>query len=184
MKYVALLRGVNVGGKSLVKMAELKSAVEAGGFTDVSTYINSGNVLFSSEDEDKIKLAQSMTRIIDETCGLDVKTVVFSADDIQKVIQDMPKGWGENPDWKYNTLFLIPPYDMQEILAEIGALKPDIEILKQGEGVLYQGVEFKSFGRTRTGKLASMRCYQQMTIRNYNTTMKLHGLLTGAIIKK
>lgn len=177
MKYVALLRGVNVGGNSLVKMADLKAAIEAAGFTDVSTYINSGNVIFSSDEIDKINLAKAITGIIDKTFDLDVKTVVFSADDIAAVVKQMPKGWGSDPEWKYNTLFLIPPYNSSDIIAEIGELKPGIEILEKGEGVLYQAVEFKSFGRTRTGKLASMRCYQQMTIRNYNTTMKLHALL-------
>lgn len=177
MRYVALLRGVNVGGKSLVKMADLKAAVEAAGFTDVSTYINSGNVLFSSDETDKLKLAKAITKIIDTTFGLDVKTVIFSSDDVATVIQQMPKGWGGDLGWKYNTLFLIPPYDIDEIVAEVGELKPEIEILAKGEGVLYQGLEFKMYGRTRTGKLAAMRCYQQMTIRNYNTTMKLHALL-------
>lgn len=177
MRYVALLRGVNVGGKSLVKMADLKTAVEAAGFTGVSTYINSGNVLFSSDETDKLKLAKAITKIIDTTFGLDVRTVIFSVDDIATVVKQMPKGWGSDPEWKYNTLFLIPPYDIDEITAEIGELKPEIEILEKGEGVLYQGLEFKKYGRTRTGKLASMQCYQQMTIRNYNTTMKLHALL-------
>jgi uncharacterized protein (DUF1697 family) len=179
MKYVALLRGVNVGGKSLVKMADLKTAVEAAGFVEVSTYINSGNVFFSSDETDKIKLANIITEVIDETFGLDVKTVVLSADDIQTIIENMPKGWGENPDWKYNTLFLLPPCDANKVIEEVGELKPEIEILQKGEGVLYQAVEFKSFGRSRTGKLASLPCYKHMTIRNHNTIMKLHVLLTG-----
>lgn len=166
-----------MGGKSLIKMAELKSAVESRGFTDVSTYINSGNILFSTDEVDKLKLAKAIAKTIDKTFGLDIKTVVFSADDMQTIVSQMPKDWGDNSEWKYNTLFLIPSYDIDEIITEIGELKPEIEILEQGEGVLYQGVEFKMFGRTRTGKLAGMRCYQQMTIRNYNTTMKLAALL-------
>jgi len=177
MRYVALLRGVNVGGKSLVKMADLKVAIEAAGFTDVSTYINSGNVLFSSNETDKLKLASNITKVIDKTFNLDVKTVVFSANDMKNIIDNMPKNWGSDSGWKYNTLFLIPPYDITKILEEIGELKPDIEVLQKGEGALYQAVEFKKFGRTRTGKLAGMQCYQQMTVRNYNTTMKLSELL-------
>lgn len=177
MRYVALLRGINVGGKALIKMADLKLAVESLELTDVATYINSGNVLFSSDETDKLKLAKAITKIIDTTFDLDIKTVVFSAEDIKTIIDAMPKGWGSDPEWKYNTLFLIPPYDLKEIIDEIGELKPDIEVLQQGEGVLYQGVEFKKFGRTRTGKLAGMTCYQQMTVRNYNTTIKLHALL-------
>jgi len=177
VRYVALLRGVNVGGKSLIKMSDLKTAVESAGFANVSTYINSGNVIFSSGETDKEKLAKTITDTIKQTCNLEIKAVVLSKDDMATIVKQMPKGWGSNPEWKYNTLFLIPPYNIRDIIAEIGELKPDIEILEKGEGALYQAVEFKAFNRSKTGKLANMHCYKQMTIRNYNTTMKLHALL-------
>lgn len=177
MKYVALLRGVNVGGNSLIKMVDLRTAMETAGFKDVSTYILSGNVLFSSDERDQIKLAKSAKDVIKKNFKLNIKVVVFSSSQVETIVKSMPKGWGSNPEWKYNTLFLIPPYSVDDIMAEIGELKPGIEVLEKGDGVLYQSAEFKACGRSRTGKLASMRCYQQMTARNYNTTVKLTELL-------
>ena len=89
----------------------------------------------------------------------------------------MPDKWGSDASWKYNTLFLLPPCSQDDVLTAIGELKPDIEQLIPAKGAILQSVEFSSFGRSRTGKLAALPVYKQITIRNYNTTMKLLELL-------
>lgn len=177
MKYVALLRGVNVGGKSLIKMADLKICLEVAGFEQVSTYIQSGNILFSSPKTDTLLLARKINKAIESVFQLSVQVVVIDGIVYKSIIKAAPKNWGEDKDWKYNLLFLIPPFDMKEVVAGIGGLKPDIETLTVGNGVLYQSLSFKLYGRTTTGKLASKPVYQQMTIRNWNTSRKLLELL-------
>lgn len=177
MKYIALLRGINVGGKTLIKMADLQLCIEELGYKKVKTYINSGNVIFESDERDEQTLAHEIEKAVNDSTKLDVRVVVISEDTYTKIIKNVPEGWGERKGWKYNTLFLIPPYDIKKILEDIGELKPDIEVVVAGQGVIYQALLFEKFGRTSSGKLASRPSYKQMTIRNWNTTRKLLELL-------
>ena len=176
-RYLALLRGVNVGGKGILKMSDLKVAIEQAGFKNVQTYINSGNVLFTTATTNTHKLAQDIHQIIHKTCQLDIEVVVFSHSKWRLIIEAAPHWWGDNNEWKHNLLILIPPYDMKAVTAAVGELKPDIETMQSGDGVLYQSMSKALFGRTTTGKLASNPIYKKMTIRNYNSATKLLSLL-------
>jgi uncharacterized protein (DUF1697 family) len=158
-------------------MALLKSALEADGFQEVSTYINSGNIVFTHETTDERELAERIERVIEKQFGFFVSTVVISEEHLAQIIANMPKGWGGDAEWKYNLIFLILPYDIQEVVSGIGELKPDIEAIVVGEGVLYQSMSRQLFGRTTTGKLASRPVYQKMTIRTIGTAQKLLSLL-------
>lgn len=177
MQYLAFLRGVNVGGNATIKMAELKVSLEKAGFNNVRTYIQTGNILFDSVKANKIILTQKIEAVIEQSFGLKVRVLVIDHMSYKRMIIAVPKNWGEDRDWKYNLLFLIPPFNMKEVVATIGELKPDAETLTVGEGVLYQSLSIKLFGRTTTGKLASSPIYQQMTIRNWNTARKLLVIL-------
>ncbi len=179
MRYVALLRGINVGGKSKVKMSELKICFENLGLEDVRTYINSGNVIFTTVKMDKQTLAKEIELVIEKKFGFHVDVVVIDEFSYKNMIENVPKGWGEKGGWKYNSLFLIPPYDIDEIMADIGELKPEIEIVVVGDGVIYQSILFTSFGKTTSGKLASKSSYKKMTIRNWNTSRKLLELMNA-----
>lgn len=179
MTYVALLRGINVGGNSIIKMAELKAHLVESGIENVRTYIQTGNIIFTSDETETAKLAEKIRGLIKAEFGVDSPTVVLSKDQLQTIVESAPKGWGEKPDWKYNTLFLIPPYDSGQIVEAIGTIKPDIESLVVGDGAIYQSLLFVKFGQTTTGKLASMPVYKQMTVRNWNTTRKILGLMDG-----
>ena len=179
MRYLALLRGVNVGGKGMLSMTDLRAYLEKNGFQQVSTYINSGNVIFESAASDASKLAATIRELIQRQFKLDVGVAVFSQPRYAKIIAAAPGWWGKDPDWKHNFIVLLEPYDIDEIVTTIGTLKPDIEALQTGDGVLYQSVSWKFFGRSTTGKLASSPAYKQMTIRNYNTAQKLLTLLNA-----
>lgn len=176
MKYVALLRGINVGGKAMIKMAELKIALSNAGLENVQTYIQSGNIIFESTKSTD-SATKTIAVVIKKEFKLDVSVLVLSADEYEAIIKAVPKGWGSNPEWKYNLLFLLPPYDEKQILKDIGELKPDMETLVPGNGVIYQTISIKLFGRATTGKLASMPIYKKMTIRNNRTGDKLLALL-------
>ena len=170
---MALLRGINVGGKGIVAMAELRDALQKCGLENVHTYIQSGNVFFSSPETDKLKLAQLVEDCVLTNFNVPAKAVVFTKDEWQQIIAAAPKWWGKNSEWKHNLLAVIPPYDMSKIIEAVGALKPDIEAIEPDKGVLYQSMSLKLFGRTTTGRLASSSAYKQLTIRNYNTASKL-----------
>lgn len=177
MQYLAFLRGINVGGHSLIKMADLKAALEADGFSAVKTYIQSGNVFVSTPQSDPLKVAQAVTASIAKHFSLDVKVVVFTKQQWQKVVSDAPKWWnGKTEGWKHNLFILLPPYNMKEVMKAIGEPKPDIENIGSGAGVVYGSMEFAKYGRTTMSKVVGNPLYKQMTVRNYNTSTKLLAL--------
>lgn len=174
--YLAFLRGVNVGGNGMIKMSDLQVALSKDGLDDVRTYIQSGNVIFSSEESDSDKLAARIKSLIQQEFKLTVDVAVFSAAQWQQVIESAPKWWGADKAWKHNILILIKPFEMREIMADIGDLKPEIEAVKPGDNVIYQSISWDKFGRASSGKLASKPSYKKMTIRNFNTATKLLNL--------
>lgn len=174
--YLALLRGVNVGGNGIISMPALRQALTDTGFNNVRTYIQSGNVLFRSTNTDRRQLTQTIHECIKSTFDLDVEVVLFTKEEWHKIIINAPTWWGADTEWKHNLLILLPPIRAAEAIDAIGTLKPDIEAVLPGKGVVYQSMSFKLFGRTTTGKLASNPIYKKMTIRNYNTATKLLAL--------
>ena len=97
MKYVALLRGINVGGKNKVKMEILREVLSAEGFENVKTYINSGNVIFAPPETDNKILAEQIESAIEKEFGLNIKVMVRSVDEIKEIIKNNPfEGQFEN----------------------------------------------------------------------------------------
>lgn len=160
-------------------MSELKTCVEATGFENVSTYINSGNVFFDALETDERKVAKKIEKAIEKTFNLPVRVVVLSKAQLARIIAAMPAGWGTKEGWKYNTLFVFPPYTATQVMEAIGPLKDDIEIALPGEGVVLQAVEFKAFSRSAFSKIVATPIYKQVTVRNLNTTRKLQELING-----
>jgi uncharacterized protein (DUF1697 family) len=179
MNYLALLRGVNVGGKGLIRMSELKECLEEAGFAEVRTYIQSGNVLFAAPKTDPSRLARQMEARIEEKFAMKVGVVVFSEKDWREIVERAPKSWGKNKDWKHNLLALLPGTTADEVMKAVGALKPEIEAMAAGRGVLYQSLSIDSFGRTNSGKLTGHPIYRRITVRNINTARKLAELLAS-----
>lgn len=161
-------------------MAELKDSFARAGFRNVQTYIQSGNVVFESPNLDTQKLADQISETVQTDFKLPVAVAVFTAEEWQWIIKQAPAWWGKDPSWKHNLLILTAPVAVSDVLQAIGTLKPNIEAVEAGNGVVYQSMSFQAFGKTTTGKLASNPIYKNMTIRNYNTATKLALLLNQA----
>lgn len=109
MRYVALLRGINVGGNNMIKMEKLRETVAGLGFGDVKTYINSGNVIFDAKKADGKKLAGKIHDAIRLDFGFEISVMVRSIDEIKALIGDNPfEGQFEN-DKDLHALFLNEP---------------------------------------------------------------------------
>ncbi len=176
--YVAFLRGINVGGNSLIKMDALRAALADSGLEAVTTYIQSGNVLFESQSTDEHALGKQVEDCIKKHFKLDVAVAVFNHGEWQHIISNAPTWWGKNADWKHNIFVVVTPLSAKDIAQDIGKLKPEFEKLQIGNRVLYQSIAWKGIGRGATGsKLASNKVYKQISIRNYNTATKLASLL-------
>jgi uncharacterized protein (DUF1697 family) len=181
MRYVALLRGINVGGKNKVPMADLKTCLEESGLKAVRTYIQSGNVIFESGAKDETKLTRQIEQAIEKRFGFPVIVALFSQPEFEYIAAHTPKAWLKNPEWKYNYLFLKKPTTGKEALDAMGEQKKDIELAVAGKGVVYQAMSIKLFGRTTASKMIGTPIYKQMTIRNDNTVQKLLELLQSSV---
>src|SRR5689334_768214 len=116
IRYVALLRGINVGGKNPIKMDALRACFEEAGFDDVVTYIASGNVVFSSSDP-RTKTEATIDAMLEKAFGYRGPTVVLSATDFVAIMNEAPKGFGQSPDeYHSDVIFLKLPARPQEVL--------------------------------------------------------------------
>lgn len=118
MKYVAFLRGINVGGKNKIKMETLREVCSAIGFENVKTYINSGNVIFETSKTDDKNLAEKIEKAIEKEFGLNIKTIVRSIEEIEEIVKNNPfKGQFEN-DKDLHVFFLeeVMPDEKRDLL--------------------------------------------------------------------
>ncbi len=174
--FVALLRGVNVGGNNMISMSSLKKSFEALGFDDVVTYINSGNIIFKSKEADARKLESKIEKMLSKEYQLDSRVVLRSLFEMEKLVKNLPRNWNDDSGWRYNVIFLRHTIDSEKILAEL-EVKKDIEEVVYYPGALLWRAQISELTRTNMLKLSSRKMYQDMTIRNQNTTRKLYELM-------
>ena len=173
---VALLRGVNVGGKNMIRMSSLKESFERLGFGDVATYINSGNIIFKTQEGDARKLERSIEGMLSSEYELECKVVVRSLSEMADLVKSLPETWDGDGRWKYNVIFLRHSIDSENIL---DGLKPerDIEQIVYRTGTLLWSARISDLSRTGMHKLPGQKLFQEMTVRNTNTTKKLYELM-------
>ena len=173
--YVALLRGVNVGGNNMISMSSLKQSFEAMGFPHVSTYINSGNIIFTTKETDARKLEKRIEQVLLKEYQLDSRVVVRTLSEMEKLVQSLSR-MKNDPGWRYNVIFLRHTIDSEKILDEL-MVKDDIEEVLYHPGALLWSAQISELTRTNMLKLSSRKIYLDMTVRNLNTTRKLCELM-------
>jgi uncharacterized protein (DUF1697 family) len=172
-QYVALLRGINVGGNNLIKMAALAACFEKHGFQNVVTYIQSGNVIFEAGASAASKLSQRLEEMLTATFGYRASVVLRGRKDLQRIVEGAPKGFGARPTrYRYDVLFLKPPLTAAAAM-KIVPMKEGVDRVSPGPGVIYFSRLVDKASQSRLSKVVSMPIYQSMTIRNWNTTTKL-----------
>ena len=178
VRYVALLRGINVGGRTLVKMHALRSCLEGLGLDDVSTYIASGNVLFESDQRVAAKLETTIERAIEQTFELPVKVVVLDRAAYARIIKAIPTSWIGDAGVRANVAFVRRGTDARTV---VGELEPDpaVEEVKATAGAILWATRRDALNRSVMRKLIGGAAYKELTVRNLNTTLKLNQLLNG-----
>ena len=172
-RYVALLRGINVGGKNLIKMPALKSCFEANGFEDVVTYIQSGNVVFASRETRAVGLTRRIEAMLAETFGYQATVVVRNRTQMRAIVERAPKGFGAEPArYRYDVIFLKQPLTAKVAMKSVPT-KPGVDEAHAGTGVLYFSRSIEKATQSRLNKIVSSPIYPNVTIRNWNTTTKL-----------
>jgi uncharacterized protein (DUF1697 family) len=179
--YVALLRGINVGGKNLIKMADLKACFETLGFENVQTYIQSGNVIFSGKASEHANLEKWLEDALSKKFSYDSMVVVRSDEELRATVAQAPQGFGSEPAaYRYDVIFLKTPLNATEAMSSI-TTKEGVDQAFGGEGVLYFSRLNSKATQSRLSRIMGLPIYQNMTIRNWNTTTKLLSMMEKPI---
>lgn len=176
MIYVALLRGINVGGKNKVPMPKLKATFEQADMTNVTTYINSGNVVFNDNRRKPPTIVSVLEEIIEEGLGLSIKVLIRDLPAIRKVTKSLPNTWTNDAKMKCDVMFLWKGFDRRDILKEL-KIKPEIEDVIYVPGAIIWRVDRPNVTRSGMMKLVGTDLYKGMTIRNCNTVRKLAEMM-------
>ena len=175
--HLALLRGINVSGKKLIKMEDLRNPMEQSGFENVKTYIQSGNVIFDSEETSKVKLAQSIKDLIFDYYGFDVGIVMLDGKMLEKAILENPFVIENNVDLKqlYVAFLSEKPSEDNHERMKLANIDNDIALLS-GE-VMYLKYDSNAGNSKLSTNLIENKLKVTATSRNWNTTLKLLDLL-------
>lgn len=176
MVYIALLRGINVGGKNKIGMKLLKQTFVQVGMNDVVTYINTGNIIFSKNDKSKAELSRILENAIHNDFGLQIKVVVRSVDDVRGIINAIPETWKNDSEMKSDVMFLWDEIDDESVLENL-VIQPNIDTVKYVPGAILWSVDKKNVSKSGMSKIIGSKIYKQITVRNVNTTRKIYELM-------
>lgn len=177
-QYVALLRGINVGGKNKIAMAELKVCFEELGCQEVRTYIASGNVLFAS-DKSAAVLAKEIEDCLPQKFKLDsqlIKILVLSKAQLQLVVDQAPKGFGGRPDLYHSDVIFLMGIPSDEAIKTFSP-KEGVDAIWQGDLAIYSQRLSAQRTKSRLNRIMASPLYKSMTIRTWTTTTKLLAIL-------
>lgn len=174
-KYVALLRGINISGKNKISMAELKKGFENLEFQEVKTYLNSGNVVFSSDEDDLKNITNQIEKMIKTQFTLNIPVFVISKDVIIDILHNAPEWWDDDNKEIYdNLIFIMPPVKFSDVYNEIGEPKKELEKIENYKEVIFWSFNRKDYQKTNWwSKTANANISNKLTIRAANTIKKI-----------
>jgi uncharacterized protein (DUF1697 family) len=172
MRYVALLRGINVGGNSIIKMTDLKAVAEGCRFENVRTFIQSGNIIFDSDVTDASRLASRLEEALLKKFEISSTAVILTIDQLKKAVDEVPSEWNTRDDMRCYMAFVREPVTAQEVAAEAKP-REGTDFLKVGAGVLYMSTLLSGITKTGFTKLVGTKVYKDITMRNFTTVRKL-----------
>ncbi|HVO76172.1 MAG TPA: DUF1697 domain-containing protein [Ignavibacteriaceae bacterium] len=177
VRYLALLRGINVGGNNIIKMSALKSCFEKMGCIDVATFIQSGNVIFSSDEKNKVKLTLKIENELSKTFNYNSRIVLVTDKGLNGIIRNAPENFGSDPsNFRYDVIFLKEPLTAQTAMNDV-KIREGVDNAYAGKNVLYFSRLTAKASQSRLPKIIMLPIYKYMTIRNWNTTTKLLALM-------
>ena len=176
-RFLALLRGLNVGGQNVIGKDDLIRCFEDLGFDGVRTYIQSGNVLFRSDEPRVATLTRAIETALSGRLSNRVRAVVLARSRYRAAVAAAPDYWGRDDDRKHNALFTLHGITPRRVIEQLPVPKGQIEALASGPGVIFWSISKRHQTRTTWMKLAAAPVYQQVTVRNHRTVLKLAELL-------
>lgn len=178
MKYVALLRGINVGSGARVPMRDLKALLEGLGLVDVITYLNSGNVLFSSAMEVP-ELTQVVGDALSRTYAQEIPTLIKTSAEIISIADSIPDEWGSDQGQQTYVAYLFADVDTPDLVQEL-PVKFEFLDIYYTPGAIVWNIKRENYNRSHITRMAGHRSYARMTTRNVNTARMLAAMCAEA----
>ena len=175
MVYVAFLRGINVGGNSIVSMTSIREALVDLGLSDVRTYINSGNVIFSTRASDAQRLGARIEKALEERTGKQIKVLVMDHKSLKKLVDAIPRNWVDDKTMRTYVLLLWKELDDGKILERL-PVRPGVDNVRYAPGAVIWQVDRKDISKSRMSRMIGTPYYKQITMRSANTMRKLNEL--------
>ena len=176
-RYALLVRGINVGGKNKVVMAELRQELTDLGLEKVETYINSGNIFFTSTAP-KHQLVEQLEAFFEVHYPFIQRFSLLSQEDYEAEVENLPAWWNEDLARK-DVLFYTESLDMDQVIEKVNSLELEEEVVHFGRiGIFWGKFSEESYYATAYHKyLLKMPFYRQITIRNAKTFDKIGQML-------
>lgn len=175
MKYIVLLRGVNISGKNKVSMPKLKQLLEENNYQNVSTYLNSGNIIIESNISNKELIIENISEIIEINFNIKIPIYIMTVPELEDILNNSPSWWGTtNKEIYDNLIFIIPPTTYEEVYNTIGGPKENIDQIEEYHNTIFWSFVLKDYRKSTWWiKTASTSITNKITIRTANTMKKL-----------
>ena len=175
MKYIVLLRGVNISGKNKVSMSKLKQLLEENNYQNVSTYLNSGNIIIESNINNKELIIENISKIIEFNFNIKIPIYIMTVPELEDILNNSPSWWGTtNKEIYDNLIFIIPPTTYEEVYNTIGSPKENIDQIEEYHSTIFWSFVLKDYHKSTWWiKTASTSITNKITIRTANTMKKL-----------
>lgn len=174
MQYIALFRGINVGGNRKVEMKKLKAFLESLGYKNVSTYLNSGNALFEST-RTPMAIQKEISKKMEKEFGFEIPTLIKTSKQIKKIAANIPRQWQNGNGQKTDVAYLFDEMDSKKIIDEL-PIKLEYVNIRYVPGALIWNIDHKFLNKSQLHKLIGHKIYKFMTLRNVNTARFLAGI--------
>ena len=176
-RYALLVRGINVGGKNKVVMAQLRQELAELGLENVATYINSGNIFFNSIVP-RTKLIENLQAFFERRYPFIQSFSLLSLEDYEKELRNLPDWWNHEMARK-DVLFYTEGMDVDQVIEKVNSLELVDEVLHFGKlGIFWGKLSEETYAKTAYHKqLLKLPFYGNITIRNANTFDKIGHFL-------
>lgn len=174
-RYAALLRGINISGKNQIAMVDLKNAFASLGLADVRTYLNSGNVIFSDEEEDTSVLAERIRAMILNRFSMEIPVFVIGIQELADLLAEAPVWWGTEDKAVYdNLIFMLEGNSAADLAEKIGAPSPELEKIMIIDNAVFWSFDRQKYARANwRKKTAAAGIREMITIRTAGTVRKI-----------
>ena len=173
MKYIVLLRGINISGKNKIEMSRLKEELLKIDSFNVKTYLNSGNIILDSNSK-KDFLESSITKMIKEKFNLDIPVFILTTNELDEIMKNVPTDFLNKSEKIYYNIIFLKNITYQEMLKEIGE-PSEYNKITNYKNVIYWSFDLNNYRKSNWWvKTASCYVKDYITIRTFNTIKKIY----------